>query len=450
MNDLRAMDRVFYRDLRKKYPIMVRAEGVRLYDDEGNQYLDFGSGIGVVNIGYNVPEINAAMIDQARKTTFVYSAPFTNEAQIRLSKKIIDMSPPGMSKVLLLSGGSLAVEAAIKLARQYHIERGQGSKYKIIARWSSYHGNTLGALSASGRPTWRTYFEPYLLNFPHIPPPYCYRCPYGREYPACAVACARELERVIRFEGPENVSAFIAEPIIGTSAPGVMPPPEYYATIRAICDQYDLLFISDEVITGFGRSGRNFGIEHWDILPDIIVAAKGVGGGYSPLAAVIISQGVYDAFEHGSGTHTQGFTYSGNPLSAAVGSAVLEYIENRDLVGRVAKMGPYLKERLEGLKDTGMVGDVRGLGFLQGVEFVQDSQSKAPFPKEMQLTSRIVAAALKRKLMIIGGMPGLVDADLGDHLQITPAFTITEEEIDTAIEIIRESILEVKQTLGIW
>jgi len=444
------MDRVLYRDLRKEYPIIVRAEGVHLYDDEGNEYLDFGSGIGVVNIGYNVPEINAAMIDQARKTTFVYSAPFTNEAQIRLSKKIIDMSPAGMSKVLLLSGGSLAIEAAIKLARQYHIERGRSSKYKIIARWTSYHGNTLGALSASGRPTWRAYFEPYLLNFPHIPPPYCYRCPYGLEYPGCAVACARELERVIRSEGPENVSAFIAEPIIGTSAPGVTPPSEYYATIRAICDQYDVLFISDEVITGFGRSGRNFGIENWKVRPDIIVAAKGVGGGYSPLAAVIIGEGVYDAFKRGSGTHTQGFTYSGNPLSAAAGLAVLEYIEAHDLVSRVAKMGPFLKERLEGLKDTGIIGDVRGLGFLQGVEFVQDSHKKTPFPKEMQLTSRIVAAALKRKLMIIGGMPGLVDAELGDHLQITPAFTMTEEEIDTSVEILRESILEVKETLGIW
>jgi adenosylmethionine-8-amino-7-oxononanoate aminotransferase len=450
MNDLREMDRVFYRDLRKKYPIIVRAKGVHLYDDEGNEYLDFGSGIGVVNVGYNVPEINAAMIDQARKTTFVFSAPFTNEAQIRLSKKIIDMSPAGMSRVLLLSGGSLAIEAAIKLARQYHIERGQSSKYKVIARRTSYHGNTIGALSASGRPTWRAYFEPYLLNFPHIPPPYCYRCPYGQEYPGCAVACARELEQIIRFEGPENVSAFIAEPIIGTSAPGVTPPSEYYATIRAICDQYDVLFISDEVITGFGRSGRNFGIEHWDVRPDIIVAAKGVGGGYSPLAAVIINEGVYDAFEQGSGAHTQGFTYSGNPLSAAVGLALLEYIETHDLVGRVARMGPYLKERLESLKDTGIIGDVRGLGFLQGVEFVQDGHKKTPFPKEMQLTSRIVAAALKRKLMIIGGMPGLVDAELGDHLQITPAFTMTEEEIDTSVEIIRESIQEVKQELRIW
>jgi len=449
MSKTTGKNHVFYRDLEKEYPIIEKADGVYLYDEAGNRYLDFGSGIGVVNIGYSVPEINEAMAAQADQTSFVYTAPFTTKAQIKISKKIIDMSPEGMSKVLLVSGGSMAMESAIKLARQYHIERGNGSKYKIIARWTGYHGNTLGALSASGRSSWRAHFEPYLLNFPHIQPPYCYRCPFDKEYPDCNVKCAKELERVIRFEGPQNFSAFIAEPIIGTSAPGVTPPPEYYPIIREICDKYDILFISDEVITGFGRTGKNFGIEHYDTQPDMIVAGKGVGGGYTPLAVVIVSRNVFEAFKKGSGTHTQGFTYSGNPLSAAVGLALLEYIEKHGLVARVAETAGYLKKGLESLKDTGIVGDVRGVGFLQGIEFVRDMEKKTPFPKEANLTRRIVEAAFNRKLMIIGGMPGVVDNKSGDQLQITPSFTTTKEQIDTAIEIIRGSIIEVKKQLEV-
>lgn len=449
MTASKAANHVFYRDLKKDYPVIDRAEGVYLYDDAGTRYHDFGSGIGVVNIGYNVPEINAAMAAQAAKTTFVYSAPFTTRPQIDITNKIIEMSPPGMARVLLVSGGSMAMESAIKLARQYHIERGNGSKHKVIARWTSYHGNTVGALSASGRSSWRTYFEPYLLNFPHIQPPYCYRCPFEKTYPACDVLCARELERVIQFHGPQSISAFIAEPVIGTSAPGVTPPPEYYPKIREICDKYDVLFISDEVITGFGRTGKNFGIQHFGVQPDMIVAGKGAGGGYTPLAVVIASHSVVEAIARGSGTHTQGFTYSGNPLSAAVGLALLEYIDKNDLVAQVAEKGIYLKERLESLADTGIVGDVRGLGFLQGVEFVQDPEKKTPFPKAAGLTRRVVDEAFKRKLMIIGGMPGVVDTELGDQLQITPSFTTTREQIDTAVEIIRESIEAVKKTLDL-
>lgn len=443
IDTLRAMDHVFYRSVNRTYPIIERGSGLYLYDTEGAEYLDFGSGIGVVNIGYGVPEIVQAMHEQAEKTSFVYSAPFTSEPLIRLSKKVIDLAPAGMSKVLLVSGGSLAVESAIKLARQYHLERGNASKYRVVARWTGYHGNTLGALSASGRPLWRTHFTPLLLDFPHISPPYCYRCPLAKEYPDCGVACAWELERVIKYEGAQHISAFIAEPVIGTSAAGVTPPPEYYPIIREICDRYDVLFISDEVITGFGRTGAKFGIDHWKVVPDLIVVGKGLGGGYSPLAAVLLSQEVCETFASGSGSHTQGYTYAGNPLSAATGLAVLEYVEKHKLVQRVASMEGYLREKLESLRDTGIVGDVRGKGFLMGVEFVQDPETKTPFPKEFELTSRIVAATLERKLMTIGGMGGMVNGDLGDHLQITPAFTITKDQIDKAIEIIHDSICEV-------
>jgi len=357
------------------------------------------------------------------------------------------MAPKGMAKALFVSAGSLAIECALKLARQYHCERGNESKMKVIARWTSYHGNTFGALSASGRPLWRRYFSPYLQNFPHINPPYCYRCPYGKEYPACGIACAHELEKTIKLEGAENISAFIAEPITGTSAAGVTPPPEYYPIIREICDRHDVLFISDEVITGFGRTGKNFGINHWNVLPDIIVAGKGVAGGYSPLATVIVSTGVHDVFRKGSNRHTQGFTYSGNPLSCAIGCAVLNYLRDNNLVERAGKIGGYVKNKLEELKEIPIVGDVRGKGLLLGIEFVQDKEEKTAFPAEIGLTSRIVAAAFRRRMHVVGGMGGMVDGVLGDHLQITPSFIITEQEVDEAVSILKESILEVMKEL---
>lgn len=447
MEERTQQEKVFFRNPDFDHPVIEHADGVELFDSEGNRFLDFGAGIGVVNIGYRVPEVIEAAIEQMKKTSFVYTPVFTSEAQNNLANIVIDMAPKGMAKALFVSAGSLAIECALKLARQYHCERGNESKMKVIARWTSYHGNTFGALSASGRPFWRKYFSPYLQNFPHINPPYCYRCPYGKEYPACGIACAHELEKTIKLEGAENISAFIAEPVTGTSAAGVTPPPEYYPIIREICDRHDVLFISDEVITGFGRTGKNFGINHWNVLPDIIVAGKGVAGGYSPLATVIVSTGVHDVFRRGSNRHTQGFTYSGNPLSCAIGCAVLNYLRDNNLVERAGKIGGYVKNKLEELKEIPIVGDVRGKGLLLGVEFVQDRAAKTPFPAEIGLTSRIVAAAFRRRMHVVGGMGGMIDGVLGDHLQITPSFTITEQEVDEAVGILKESILEVMKEL---
>jgi adenosylmethionine-8-amino-7-oxononanoate aminotransferase len=449
IEELRKNDCIFYRNLKRVYPIIERGHGIYLYDTEGNEYLDFGAGIAVVNIGYDVAEVIQAMTDQSKRASFIYSAPFTNEPQIRLSKKIIDLAPEGMSKVIFVSGGSEAVETAIKLSRQYHLERGNESKYRLIARWTGYHGNTLGALSASGRPSWRDYYTPYLQNFPHIYPPYCYRCPFDKTYPECGIFCAHELERVIRYEGARYISAFIAEPVIGTSATGVTPPPEYYQIIREICDRYDILFISDEVITGFGRTGANFGIDHWNIRPDIIVTGKGLGGGYTPLAAVLLGDKVYQTFADGTASHTQGYTYAGNPLSAAIGLSVLDYVETHRLIDRVANLEGYLRKKLEELKSLGVVGDVRGKGFLFGVEFVQNPETKAPFPNDVGLTQRIVEAARQRRLMVIGGMGGMVDGTSGDHLQITPSFVISEQEIDKAVGILRDAIGQVLKDLNI-
>lgn len=250
-------------NLLKSSKTLVKGQGVYVYDDDGNQYLDAIGGVGVVNVGHAVPEIVDAIADQARRLAFCYSGNSDNKPRHDLAEILNACAPRGMreTKTFFCSGGAEANEAALKLAYQYHWERGNRSKRKIIRRWQSYHGNTLGALSMSGRTSWRRMHDPYLLSFPHIPPPYCYRCPWKLSYPDCGMECTRELRRVIRQEGPENVAAFIAEPVIGTSLSAVVPPPEYYGAIREICDEFDVLFIADEVMSGIGRTGLNWGIE---------------------------------------------------------------------------------------------------------------------------------------------------------------------------------------------
>lgn len=435
--------------MRKSYPLMERAEGVYIFDSKGGRYIDGVGGIGVVNIGHRVKEILEAMVEQAKKVCFIYNGQFITEPAINLAKKVVELAPPGLSKVFFVSGGSEAVETALKMARQYHVETGHPSKYRVIARWTSYHGNTIGALSMSGRPSWRKNFIPLLLNFPHIAPPYCYQCPFGKEYPSCGLECAYDLERTIKKEGADSISAFIAEPIIGTTAPGVTPPPEYYRIIREICDKHNVLMIVDEVITGFGRTGRNFGINHWDVTPDIIVTGKGISSGYTPLAAVIAHEIIYEAFVKGSGNFAHGYTYVENPLSCAVGLAVQQYIEKNDLVERSARIGSLMLEKLSGLGELPMVGDVRGKGLLLGIEFVKDKKKRTPFERELQVQEKIVDRCFEKGLILVSGVPGNVDGIVGDQIQITPPYIITEEVMDKSIDILEESIIEVQDGLGI-
>ncbi len=431
------------RDFAKTYPIMVRGKGVFLYDRDGREYLDAVGGIAVVNIGHGVPEIIAAMREQAEKVAFVHGGSFANEPAMALAEELATWAPKGLGHVLLLSGGSEATETAMKLARQYHLERGKLSKYRIVSRWISYHGNTIGALSMSGRTAWRNAFTPYLQNFPKIHPPYCYRCPYGKSYPGCGIACAEDLERVITLEGADDIAAFIAEPVIGTSAAGVTPPPEYYPRIREICDRHDVLFIADEVITGVGRTGKNFGIEHWGVVPDMITTAKALSSGYVPLAAVLLHDKVYDAIAKGSAHMTQGFTYSGHPLCATVGLAVLQYIKAHGLVGQAARIGRHLLERLGTLRRYPIVGDVRGTGLILGVEFVADQATKRPFPPEAGVSRRIVEACLAEGVMVVPGMGGMIDGVAGDHIQISPPYIFTEEHVERLVGALTVAIEKV-------
>jgi len=431
------------RDFKRTYPVITRGKGVYLYDREGREYLDAVGGIAVVNVGHGVPEIIAAMTEQAQRVAFVHGGAFANEPAQALAEELATWAPAGMRHVLLLAGGSEATETAMKLARQYHVERGKVGKYRVISRWISYHGNTIGALSMSGRTAWRWEFVPYLQNFPKIYPPYCYRCPYGKTYPSCQVACAEDLERVITLEGPDSIAAFIAEPVIGTSAAGVTPPPEYYPRIREICDKYGILFIADEVITGIGRTGKNFGIEHWGVVPDLITTAKALSSGYAPLAAVIVHDRVYDAIARSSGRTTQGFTYSGHPLSAAVGLAVLKYLKAHDLVANAARIGKIILERLSTLRRFPIVGDVRGLGLFLGVEFVADQATKRPFPPDAGVTRRIVEATLAEGVVIVPGMSGLIDGVAGDHIQISPPYIFTEANVEQLVRALEVAIQRV-------
>jgi adenosylmethionine-8-amino-7-oxononanoate aminotransferase len=438
-----ANNHALYNDLTKTPVTIVRGSGVYVFDEHGKQYLDAVGGVGVVNIGHGVEEIVNAIANQAHTLTFNYCGQTDNRPRQELASLIDTWAPEGMgvTRTLFCSGGAEANEAALKLAYQYHWERGHRNKRKIIGRWQSYHGNTVGALSMSGRTAWRRMHDSLLLNFPHIPAPYCYRCPWGLSLPGCGIQCAEELRRVILQEGPENIAAFIAEPIIGTSMSAVVPPPEYYPAIRKICDEFDILFIADEVMSGIGRTGLKWGIEHWQVAPDIITAAKGIAGGYAALAATILSERVWGAIACGTRKPMHSYTYSGNPISCAAGLAVLNYIEKKNLVARAAEMGDRLFKKLhESLDDLPWVGEIRGKGLFAGIEIVQDKVTKAPFPAEYDVSHRIENEAFKNGLVILGGVAGMIDGVAGDHFELLPPYTIEDEHIDFIARTLRRTI----------
>jgi adenosylmethionine-8-amino-7-oxononanoate aminotransferase len=441
---------VFYRNLRNPLDKIVRGEGVYLYDSHGRRYLDGVGGTSVVSIGHGVKEIYEAVGRQAGEITYAFNGSFTTRWQEELAQAILSVAPSDMSRVYFMCSGSEANETAVKMARQYHLHRGKATKHKIIARWQSYHGITLGMLSLSGRPSWRQPFDPYLFATPHVAPPYCYRCPLGKTYPDCGVACADEVERAILLEGPDTVAAFIAEPVIGTSVTGVVPVPEYYKKVREICDRHDVLFIADEVLCGYGRTGYPFAIQAWGVQPDIITMGKAISSGYAPLSATVASAKVVDAFMRSeSGDFTHGSTHSGNALSCFVGLQVYNYMQRNNLFDRPGQIGAYLHERLDELASKyEIIGDVRGRGLLAGVEFVADRKTHRPFPVEAKLTERVVAGARKRGVMVI---PGMKDANYGkggDHIQITPPFVISETEVDELVDALDEAIAEVTQSLS--
>jgi len=440
-------DHVFYRNPSKFYPTAVKGQGISIFDATGKRYIDGSGGAVVVCIGHGVPEVREAMLSQAGQIAFAHGSQFTSMPAMQLAEKLVGMAPEGLQRVYYLSGGSEGIETAMKMARQFQVDRGKPAKFKVISRWSSYHGNTLGALALSGHTGRRRYYQPLIQHTPHIAPAYCYRCPFGRSPESCNLECAQDLEKTILYEGPDSVSAFIAEPVVGATAGAVVPREGYLQRIREICDRYDVLLIADEVMTGIGRTGRNFGVDHWNVCPDLLVCAKGLAGGYTPLFCVMATEAIHRTIKEGNGAFVHGHTYSQNPLSCAVGLSVLEVIEQRSLVERSRIMGEYLLKKLQPLMDLPMVGDIRGLGLFAGVEFVRDKKAKTPFDPSAQVSAKVTDTAFDKGLIVYPGSGG-ADGVHGDHVLLAPPFIITEAEIDELVDILTRSIQEVSRHVG--
>ncbi|MBT2715967.1 aspartate aminotransferase family protein [Bacillus sp. ISL-57] len=429
------------------YPTISHGNGIYLYDTDGKQYIDGSSGAVTASIGHGVLDIVEAMTEQARKVSFAYRSHFTSGAAEALAKKLSELAPGDLNWSFFVNSGSEATETAMKIAIQHWQEKGFERKNRIISRWTSYHGITMGALSMSGHVPRRKRFVPLLEDFPSISAPYCYRCPHNNETSGCKLKCADELETAIQRVGSENIAAFIAEPIIGASAGAVTPPDGYYQRIKEICETYDILFIADEVMTGIGRTGKMFAMEHWGVTPDIIALGKGMSAGYTPIAATMITDRVMEPILKGSKSIMAGHTYSANPLSAAISLEVLSYIERNDLVRAAEEKGQYLFQKLQGLaKEFDIIGDVRGKGLLLGLEFVSDRVSKKPFDLQIGLTPRLVNKAFAKGLIIYPAS-GAIEGIAGDAVIISPPLIITNEEIDRLVMILEASLNELRQEL---
>ncbi|CAJ1003200.1 MULTISPECIES: aspartate aminotransferase family protein [Brevibacillus] len=434
-------------ELGKSYPFVSHGKGIYLYDKEGNRYIDGCSGAVTASIGHGVEEIAEAMYAQARSVSFAYRSHFSSDAVEELGAKLAEWAPGSLNWSFFVSSGSEATETAQKIAIQYWQEKGYATKNRIISRWMSYHGITMGALSMSGHVLRRKRFVPLLADGPKISPPYPYRRPEGMSLEAYALACANELETAILRIGPEHVAAFIAEPVIGASGGAVVPPDGYFQRIREICDKYQVLFIADEVMTGVGRTGKPFGIDHWGVQPDLMALGKGMSAGYTPMAAAMATDDIIETIARGSGLIMAGHTYSANPQSAAVSLAVLRYVEKHQLVEKAAERGAYLLSRLRELADElPLIGEARGLGMLCGLEFVKDKKTREPFPLAQGVTARIIKRAFEKGLLIYPATGGL-DGVAGDAVIIAPPLTITTEEIDELIALLKESIASVEQEL---
>ena len=430
----------------------MRGEGVHLWDSEGRRYLDLSGSAAVNLIGHGVQEISIAMVEQAKQLEFVHTSQFTTPVAEQYARELIEFAGENFrgGAVYFTCGGSESVETALKLARQYQMEIGQSKRYQVLSRTQSYHGSTLGALSVSGNKRRREIYLSMVREFAHVGIPYCYRCNYdctdgcrncGQEY-------AAELEKAIESANGE-AAAFIFEPVSGATLGAVVPPPGYLQKIAEVCRSHGVLLIADEVMTGMGRTGRNFAVDHFasehrSIAPDILIAAKGLSSGYAPLGAVIATKKVVDGIASGAFLH--GFTYNAHPVSLAAGRAVLDYLQRQKLVqaadsGSDQTIAARLERSLSTLLDLKTVGDVRGIGLLRGVEFVADKQRRQPFDPQLNFASRVTAAALKRGLLVYP-IQGCADGVAGDHLLIAPPAVITAEQIDWAVRQLAEAIGE--------
>ena len=414
--------------------LMAKGEDVWYEDVHGKRYLDALSGIYVVSVGHS----NQRVIDAVKKQldTLAFSPPMhgSNPQAVRLANRLAELAPGDLSAVKLQSGGSEVTEAAIKMARQYHRLQGNGTKFKIISRYHSWHGSTMGSLSASGLSSRRSVNEPLAPGFIHVFPPTCYRCPFGKDHPRCEITCATITEEVVKLEDPDTVAAVIVEPI-GHTGGIIDPPREYLPMLRELCDRHNVLLIFDEIIVGAGRTGHMFAAETFGVVPDMVCLGKGISGGYAPLSALICRKRIADTF-WGDPAENPGFveghTFEGSPLACAAGLATIDEILERDLLGNCRRMGERLRAGFEGLKRHGIVGDIRGKGLFLGIEFVKDHATKEQFnPPIGQVIGK---RALEN---------GLLTRFDPHWLAVAPPLTVTEEQIDEILARLDQSISQV-------
>lgn len=434
---------VLYRNLARDYPLIVRGKGCWLYDDTGREYLDACGGAYVACLGHGVAEVVDAVADQVRRVAYVSGMSFTNEPVEELADELAALALGDLTQFYFLSSGSDAIEAALKLARQYWVEHGRPEKDTLVALAPGYHGNTMLSLSAGAREHYKKYFHPWLIEVPRVPAPYAYRCPCRGGDPACPGCSGRALQETLTRIGPERVAAFIAEPVGGSSTGASVPGDNYWRTIREICDRNEVLWIADEVLVGAGRTGTWSALEPYGVVPDIQVMGKGVSGGYAPLAVVAAPRRITDVLAYGSRALLHAQTFSHSPAMCAAGLAAVRHIRKHGLVSRCAAMGHILHERLQPLRELPHVGDVRGRGLLAGIEFVAEPESRTPFPRGERFTERFQVAAERHGLMVWPNT-GHADGVNGDLVVLAPPYIITEAEIEEIVVRFAAALGEMK------
>ena len=435
------MTHILHRQLGRSYPVADTARGIRIWDTEGKEYIDASGGAAVSCLGHAHPDVLAAMHAQLDKLDYAHTSFFTTRAAEELADNLIAHAPNGISYVYLVSGGSEAIEAALKLARQCFVERGQTNRRHFIARQQSYHGNTLGALAIGGNAMRRAQFAPLLIDSHHVSRCYEYRGRHVSELlQAYGTRLAQELEAKIAELGPDTIIAFVAETVVGATLGAVPAVPGYFKSIREICDRYGILLILDEVMCGMGRTGTLHACEQEQISPDLMAIAKGLGGGYAPIGAVLVSGKIVDAIEKGSGLFQHGHTYIGHPLACTASLAVQRVIDRDNLLANVRKQGAYLASRLQQrFGNHPFVGDVRGRGLFQGIELVADRGSKKPFESELRMFARVKRDAMERGLLVYP-MGGTIDGIRGDHILLAPPFIVDAAAVDTIVERLADAI----------
>jgi adenosylmethionine-8-amino-7-oxononanoate aminotransferase len=437
---------VVHRSWDREFPIIERADGIYLYDTNGKSYIDGSGGSSVVtSVGHGNKEILTAMVKQAEKFSLIPAHAFTNQPQLDLGDLIVSLAPGKMrdnAKTWFACTGSDANDDAVRLARQYFVESKKPSKYQIIGRWRGFHGNTISAAGMSGITGRRSIFQPMYVDSPHIPAAFCYRCPYEKTYPECNLLCARALESMIRQQGPDTIAAFIAEPVVGAALGCVPAPDGYFQKIREICTKYDVLLIIDEVMTGWGRTGKLWGIDHWDVTPDIVTTAKGISSGYSPFSAIIAHNSIWDVLQHNHSPFKAGHTLNANAVSCSAAHAVINYIQHHELVENSRIRGEQLLTGLKKLMDEHpIIGDVRGKGLMVGFEFVKERHTRETYPPNLKVSALFEKAALNNGLVTYP-CTGSLDGVMGDMILLAPPLIITSAQVEEMLQKIDQSIKE--------